>query len=196
MKSGKIRIGLTGRMASGKGEAIRILVRRGFREISLSDIVREEARKGGKEITRLQMQDIGDKLRRRDGAGILGRRIREKIESSPVSRWVIDGIRNPAEVAELRKLERFYLVGVEADIPVILERLRQRGRATDRVDTDELLKALEREWGVGEPADGQQVGPCMALSDILVANNSSIGEFEKKIESVLNEIGVKENGNE
>lgn len=196
MKSGKIRIGLTGRMASGKGEAIRILVRRGFREISLSDIVREEARKAGKEITRLQMQDIGDKLRRRDGAGVLGRRVREKIESSPVTCWVIDGIRNPAEVAELRKLERFYLVGVEADIPVILERLRQRGRATDRVDTDELLKALEREWGVGEPADGQQVGPCMALSDILVANNSSIGEFEKKIESVLNEIGVKENGNE
>lgn len=192
----KICIGLTGRMASGKGEAIRILIHYGFHEISLSDIVRDEARKSGKEITRGQMQDIGDRLRRREGAGVLGRRIREKIETSPVSHWVIDGIRNPAEIGELKKLECFYLVGIETDIPVILERLRKRGRATDRVKTEELLKALEREWGVGEPADGQQVGGCMALSDILIVNNSSIQTFEKKIKSVLNEIGVKENGNE
>ena len=57
---GKLCIGLTGRMASGKGEAIRVLNHYGFHEISLSDIVRDEARKAGKEITRSQMQDIGD----------------------------------------------------------------------------------------------------------------------------------------
>ena len=192
----KIRIGLTGRMASGKGEAIRILIQYGFHEISLSDIVRDESRKAGKEITRSQMQDIGDRLRRIGGAGVLGRMIREKIESSPITCWVVDGIRNPAEIGELKKLKCFYLVGIEADIPVILERLRKRGRATDRVKTDELLKALEREWGVGESADGQQVGACMALSDILIVNNSSIQAFEKKIKSVLNEIGAKQDGNE
>ncbi len=193
---GKLCIGLTGRMASGKGEAIRVLNHYGFHEISLSDIVRDEARKAGKEITRSQMQDIGDRLRREDSAGALGRRVREKIESSPVTRWVVDGIRNPAEIGELKQLECFYLVGIEADIPVILTRLRKRGRATDRVKTDELLKALEREWGIGGPTDGQQVGACMALSDILIANNSSIRIFEKKIKSVLNEIGVKQDGNE
>ena len=192
----KIRIGLTGRMASGKGEAIRILIQYGFHEISLSDIVRDESRKAGKEITRSQMQDIGDRLRRIGGAGVLGRMIREKIESSPITCWVVDGIRNPAEIGELKKLKCFYLVGIEADIPVILERLRKRGRATDRVKTDELLKALEREWGVGESADGQQVGACMALSDILIVNNSSIQAFEKKIKNVLNEIGAKQDGNE
>ena len=192
----KIRIGLTGRMASGKGEAIRILIQYGFHEISLSDIVRDESRKAGKEITRSQMQDIGDRLRRIGGAGVLGRMIREKIESSPITCWVVDGIRNPAEIGELKKLKCFYLVGIEADIPVILERLRKRGRATDRGKTDELLKALEREWGVGESADGQQVGACMALSDILIVNNSSIQAFEKKIKNVLNEIGAKQDGNE
>jgi dephospho-CoA kinase len=182
-------------MASGKGEAIRILIHYGFHEISLSDIVRDEAQKDGKEINRSQMQDIGDRLRRQGGAGVLGRKIREIIESSPVTRWVVDGIRNPAEIGELKKLERFYLVGIEADIPVILARLRKRGRTTDRVKADELLKALEREWGIGEPVEGQQVGACMALSDILIANNSSIKAFEKKIRSVLNEIGAKPNGN-
>ena len=187
-------IGLTGRMASGKGEAIRILAHYGFHAVSLSDIVRAEAKKAGREISRIQMQDIGDRLRRQEGAGVLGRRIREKIEASPVTRWVIDGIRNPAEIAELKRLACFYLVGIEADIPVILKRLQNRGRETDRLETKKLLMALEREWGIGEPDDGQQVGPCMALSDILIGNNSTLKTFEKKIKDVLNEIGAKHEG--
>jgi dephospho-CoA kinase len=192
----KICIGLTGRMASGKGEAIRILTHYGFHPVSLSDIVRAEAKKAGQEISRSQMQDIGDRLRRQGGAGVLGQRIREKIEASPVTRWVIDGIRNPAEVAELKRLARFYLVGIEADIPVILKRLQKRGRETDRLKTEELLMALEREWGIGEPDNGQQVGPCMALSDILIANNSTLKTFERKIKDVLNEIGARHEGKE
>lgn len=181
-------------MASGKGEAIRILTHYGFQAVSLSDIVRTEAKKAGQEISRIQMQDIGDRLRRQGGAGVLGRRIREKIEASPVTRWVIDGIRNPDEVAELKRLARFYLVGIEADIPVILKRLRNRGRETDRLETEELLGALEREWGIGEPDNGQQVGPCMALSDFLIGNNSTLKALERKIKDVLNEIGATHEG--
>jgi dephospho-CoA kinase len=190
----KICIGLTGRMASGKGEAIRILTHYGFHAVSLSDIVRAEAKKEGQEISRSQMQDIGDRLRRQDDAGILGRRIREKIETSAITHWVIDGIRNPDEVAELKHLSRFYLVGIEADIPVILKRLRNRGRETDRLETEELLRALEREWGIGEPDNGQQVGPCMALSDFLIGNNSTLKALERKIKDVLNEIGATHEG--
>ena len=79
----KICIGLTGRMASGKGEAIRILTHYGFHAVSLSDIVRAEAKKAGQEISRIQMQDIGDRLRRQEGAGVLGRRIRKKSNHRP-----------------------------------------------------------------------------------------------------------------
>jgi dephospho-CoA kinase len=205
----KLCIGLTGRMAAGKGEAVRILEELGFRYISLSDIVRREAAPRSQEavpsghavsfppsapgetVSRAAMQDIGNRLRAEGGAGVLGRRVREAVEAGTEARWVIDGIRNPAEVRELRRIRGFLLIGIACSVPTILERMRKRGRASDRVAEEELRAALEREWGRGEPADGQQVGPTLALADFTVANDGTLAEFRSRLGAVLKEIGVE-----
>lgn len=178
-------LGLTGRMASGKGEVVRILQEKGFRIISLSDIVREEAQKCGRELTRSEMQDLGNRLRREGGAGVLGRRVREKICAETTLHWVIDGIRNPAEVRELRDLPGFLLLAVDATLETILERMQSRGRSTDVADPAELRRRLDREWGIGEPEGGQQVGPCMALADLRLDNNGGLDELQAQIEALL-----------
>ena len=118
----KLCIGLTGRMASGKGEAVRFLQERGFAYASLSDIVRREAARSGGTVSRGTMQDIGNRLRAEGGAGVLGRLVREQVLAAAEPRWVIDGIRNPAEVLELKKTGGFYLVGIDCDVPIILAR--------------------------------------------------------------------------
>jgi dephospho-CoA kinase len=228
----KLCIGLTGRMGSGKGEAVRILEQRGFSYVSLSDIVRREAARAGGEtaprsqepgtsghavslqpaaqggttpsvrgetapsvrggaITRGRMQDIGNRLRKEGGAGVLGRLVREQVTAAGEARWVIDGIRNPAEVLELRKIADFFLVGIDCDVPIILERMRQRGRATDRTGERELRAALEREWGRGEPEGGQQVGPTMAMADFTVCNNGTRAELKARLEEILGNIGAE-----
>jgi dephospho-CoA kinase len=184
------RIGLTGRMASGKGEAIRILKDYGFQYISLSDIVRGEAAKLGPGFSRGQMQDLGNRLRLEGGAGILGKMVRERIEAARPSSWVIDGIRNPAEVAELKKMDRFVLVGIESGVETILARMKRRKRATDTVGETELRAALAREWGDGEPEGGQQVGPTMALADFTIANEGPLAELKTALDAVLSKIGV------
>jgi len=188
----ELRIGLTGRMASGKGEAARILKNHGLKYISLSDIVRREAAKVTPALSRSQMQDLGNRLRRDGGAGILGKMVRELIEASPPESWVIDGIRNPAEVAELRKMTRFILIGIESSVEAILARMKERGRSTDTVSEAELRAALAREWGTGEPAGGQQVGPTMALADFVVANDGSLSEFASGLDALLKKIGVSD----
>jgi dephospho-CoA kinase len=186
----ELRIGLTGRMASGKGEAVRILQNHGLRYISLSDIVRREAAKATPGLNRAQMQDLGNRLRRQGGAGVLGRMVRELIEASGPVPWVIDGIRNPAEVLELKKMPGFILIGIDSDEETILARMRQRGRPTDTVSEAELRAALAREWGVGEPEGGQQVGPTMAMADLVIANNGSLAELEAGLDAALKKIGV------
>jgi dephospho-CoA kinase len=186
----ELRIGLTGRMAAGKGEVVRILKTHGLRFISLSDIVHREAAKIKTAINRSQMQDLGNRLRMEGGAGILGKMVRELIEASGPSSWVIDGIRNPAEVVELKKMDRFYLVGIESGVETILERMKKRGRATDTVGETELRAALEREWGTGEPEGGQQVGPTLAMADFVIVNNGSLPELEAGLDAVLIKIGV------
>jgi len=159
----KLCIGLTGPHGLGKGEAVRILEQRGFSFISLSDIVRREAARAGGEapaargetVTRGRMQDIGNRLRKEGGAGVLGRLVREQVTAASEARWVIDGIRNPAEVLELRKIAGFSCRHRlrRADHPGADE---QRGRATDRTGERELRAALEREWGRGEPEGGSR----------------------------------------
>jgi len=188
---GKLGIGLTGRMASGKGEAVRILSGYGFQYISLSDIVRREAAKVDPKVSRVRMQDIGNRLRAQGGAGVLGRLVRELILAAPEPRWVIDGIRNPAEVRELKRISDFYLIGIECDIPTILARMKERGRATDAVSEEELRAGLEREWGQGEPEGGQQVGPTLALADFTVANHGTLADLKTRLDQVLEKIGVR-----
>ncbi len=183
-----ICIGLTGRMGSGKGEVVKILEKMGFKYISLSDIVREEIAKripGGRHVSRADTQDIGNRLRKEGGPGVLGKRVRQKIESLDVEKWVIDGIRNPAEVIELQKLEGFYLLGLDAHLATILERIKNRKRGTDVEDDDVLLAHLEREWGEGEPEGGQQVGKCMAMADYTIENNSSLDDLKIDVLKIL-----------
>jgi len=190
MSGEKLCVGLTGRMASGKGEAVRLLQGHGFTYISLSDIVRREAARDGCEVSRNRMQDIGNRLRAEGGAGVLGRLVREQVTAAGEAHWVIDGIRNPAEVLELRKIAGFYLVGIDSDIPTILARMKKRARVTDAVSEAELRAALEREWGDGEPAGGQQVGPTMAMADFKVANNGTLAELKARLDEVLEKIGA------
>lgn len=191
MPGGKRGIGLTGRMASGKGEAVRILVGYGFRYVSLSDIVRREAARDDPNVSRARMQDIGNRLRAEGGAGVLGRMVRELVLAAPEPRWVIDGIRNPAEVRELKKIGDFFLIGIDCSIPTILARMKERGRATDALGEGELRAILEREWGQGEPEGGQQVGPTLAMADFTVANDGTLADLKSRLDGVLEKIGVR-----
>ncbi len=177
-------VGLTGPMGSGKGEVLALLVAWGYQAISLSDIVRERVRELGRPIDRSEMQDIGNSLRATGGAGVLGCRVRERIEQQG-GRWVIDGIRNPAEVEELRQLPGFFLIAVTAPVELLVERMLARGRDTDRAGEGELRRRLAREWGEGEPPEGQQVGRCVALADAVLLNEGALADLPAAVRRVL-----------
>ena len=187
----ELYIGLTGIMATGKGESAKILKKLGFNYISLSDIVRAEASKKEKAVTRKKMQDIGNRLREKGGEGVLGKMVREKISKSKQNKWVIDGIRNPAEVIELKKLNSFFLIGLTTPLYTIINRIKKRKRDTDTGDEIEAKKRIERERGIGELKHGQQVEKCLHMADFTVKNNKTIKDLESNILRTLNIIGEK-----
>src|SRR5205823_874936 len=92
-------IGLTGRNAAGKGEVARYLQKKSFYYYSLSDAIRDEIRSRGEEPTRDRLIIVGNELRQRYGANVLAERTLAKIEDD--KHYVIDSIRNPAEVDAL-----------------------------------------------------------------------------------------------
>lgn len=173
-------IGLTGSMGCGKGEIVNILRELGFEYITLSSMVREEARRRGVPDERSELMKVGNSMRTKGGAGVLARLALQKVEKSGRDKWVIDGIRNPAEIDELRKGKDVYIVGVKVGRDLLVERILGRGREGDAGTRDEIIAKIEREFGVGEPPDGQRVGECMKKVDKVIENEGTLEELKEK----------------
>ena len=171
-------------MGSGKGEIAKMLQKRGFSYVSLSDMVREEATKRDLEHTRENLQQIGNELREEGGVGILGIKVRETIAQKE-GNWVIDGVRNPGEWKELTKLPGFQMVGISADPKIIVQRILERRREGSGMSEESILERLHREQGIGEPPDGQQVKKCLDHADHFILNEGTLGELEAKFEHFM-----------
>jgi len=180
-------IALTGYMGTGKGEVAKKLKEEGYKYISLSDVIRKEAEKRGLEQTRENLQDIGNELRRNYGPGILGLKIRETIEAEEgaifgTGNWIIDGVRNPHEITEIKKIPKSHLLAVTASLPTITERLKSRKRPGEAEVTEkEIFEKLKKESGIGENESGQQVQKCLDNSEFLIINEGSLEELDKKL---------------
>ncbi len=171
-------IGLTGKNGSGKGEVAKFLMERGFEYRSLSDLVREEARKRKKSITRNNLIAVGNDLRNRFGAGVLGERMARSLEAE--KHYVIDSIRHPEEVKALRVRNGFVLVQVSAPPKVRFQRLRARGRENDPQSFKEFRR-VERVEGRSKVRSDQQLNKTLKLVDYAITNESTLPELHKKV---------------
>ncbi|GAF71035.1 unnamed protein product, partial [marine sediment metagenome] len=124
-------IGLTGTLGAGKGIIAKFLKKQGFVYLSLSDELREIVKEKKIELTRRNLQDLGNQLREEQGVGVLAKLVREKIENQEYIQAIVDGIRNPAEIIELRKIKDFFLVSVDAPIEIRFKRIAERDRESD-----------------------------------------------------------------
>jgi len=172
-------IGLTGTNGAGKGEAAAFLKANGYAYFSLSDEIREELGRRGLEPTRDNLIREGNDLRVRFGPDILARRVIVRVEG----RAVIDSIRNPHEVAFLRRREGFILAAVDAPVGLRFERVLKRGRAESVVTLEEFA-AKEREEMRSDSA-GQQIQECIRLADFRIMNDGTLEDFHRKLEELL-----------
>jgi dephospho-CoA kinase len=187
-------IGLTGRIASGKGVIADFLKEKGLNYTTVSSVVRKEAFELGLEITRTNLQNLGNSRREEFGAGYWMKKIIETI--SPNENYVIDGIRNPGEIDELKKLasdnRKFYLIAIDSPFQERFRRMLNRAKLSDPKNLEEFIKIDERDFVESNPL-GQQVGKCMKQADYLINNSNSLEEFRKNIEEVYLDIIEKDN---
>lgn len=182
-------IGLTGKNGGGKGEVVRFLADRGFQALSLSDVIREEAQRLGKPVTREVLVELGNQLRREEGAGVLAERIFARLD--PEKNYVIDSIRNPAEVQVFRRRRDFFLVHVRAPERLRFERLRQRGRENDPKTFEEFM-SLEAQEARSPEANHQQLDQTISLADVTLENTGPLRELHDKVKRLLLDYSKKE----
>ena len=74
-------IGLTGSLAAGKGVVSDFLKKKGFVYLSLSDELRQTAKERKIELTRVNLQNLGNALREERGPAVLAQIVRDRIFS-------------------------------------------------------------------------------------------------------------------
>ena len=184
-------IGLTGSLAAGKGVVSEFLKEKGFVYLSLSDELRQIAKEKKIELTRKNLQDLGNQLRQAHGPTILADLALSKIENQQYTKAIVDGIRNPAEVNSLKKIKDFFFVCVDAPQEIRFERMKERDRESDPLVWEEFLKIDARDKGEGELETGQGVEKCMVLADFEITNHGTLEEVQEKINNLYKKIKNK-----
>ncbi len=177
-------IAFVGLPLSGKSTASSVAKELGIPVIVMGDVVREEVRRRGLELTDENAGKIANELREKEGMDAIAKRCVPKIREAGREKGVVvvDGVRGIAEVERFRKSfgDDFVLIAIESPIELRFERAKKRGREDDRgINTiEDLKKRDEREisWGVLE---------AMKSANLTVENISDIEDFRDKIRNVL-----------
>ena len=182
-----IIIGLTGRNAAGKTTAGEALGARGFSYLSLSDVIREEAKRRGLEPLRENLTALGNELREKHGPGALAELTVARMQ--PDRNYAVDSIRHPAEVMALKKAGSFSLFHVFAPLEARFARSMQRGRAGDAQTLTDFIRQEEREFASSNAAS-QQLLETERLADRRIDNDGTLEDFIARLESTLRELAV------
>jgi len=181
-------LGVTGHLASGKDTIAEILKEKGFFHISLSDFIREEAKKRRIKDTRENLINLGNELRKKHGHGVLARWALDKMEWD--KNYVVTSIRNPVEVEILKTKPNFALISVTASDKVRWKRMQERRKKEKRNDDlgsfEEFKKREIQEAESTDPAK-QQVNAVIQMADIVINNDGTFEELKNKTEKILKE---------
>ena len=107
--------------------------------------------------------------------------------------YVVEGIRNPGEIEELRKLRNFVLVGVNAPIEQRLEWIKNRNKDSDPKHIEGIKSIDMRDRGYGESESGQRSEDCFALADSFIFNNTTLEDLQIRLMDLIKDFGINDN---
>ena len=180
-------IGLTGENCAGKSTICEYLRKKGFYYLSLSDVIREELTSEGTEITRDTLIKKGNRLREEFGPGILAKKVLMKTESD--KNYVVDSIRNGAEVDELKTKTGFFLFHITASQEVRFKRMKARKREGDPVTYDAFVRIEEIERK-SDKATHQSIMDAVGKADKTIINDGDLQHLYDLVDSALGEVSA------
>lgn len=181
-------IGIAGTFASGKDTIGQMLAQRNWLFVSVTEILRDEAKKRGLPIVRPTLWTISAEWRRESGLGVLVNKAVEIFESSDkkYEGLAIASLRNPGEVNRVHELGG-KVIWVDADPMVRYQRITSRLRSDeDRKTYKEFLAEEKIETNQKGDEAVLSLAGVKAKADIFIENNDTLEDFKKTIQEKLN----------
>lgn len=181
-------IGLTGENCSGKDTAAEYLQKKGFRHLSLSDVIRDALADEGKALSRENLIAKGNALRAAHGPAVLAAKTLAGMDGS--KNYTVVSIRNPAEVAELSKQPNFTLVHIQADPAIRFARMKARAREGDPHTLEAFLRIEAAEAKNTDPSM-QQMKQVISMAHKRVENNRDFKALYDALDRLLGELSAE-----
>ena len=167
---------ITGMPGSGKEELLNVARTLDIPFLRMGDIVREFHETSGAAAEGLSVGQVANGEREKHGKDIWAKRAIERMSGDI---FLVDGCRSMDEVDSYRGLsDQVYIIGVHAPPKVRYQRLIARGRDDAPQNIAEFEERDNRELGWG-------LGNVIALSDILIVNDSDLGSFQTRVREEL-----------
>ena len=185
-------IGLAGTNGSGKDTVGLMLAERyGYLCVSVSDLLREEAKKRGLPIEREVLRTISAEWRREHGLGVLVDRAVEAHQQGNYPGLVAVPMRNVGEAKRIHELGGT-LVWVDADPRIRYDRIFSRQRsAEDTKSFEEFLAEEEAEMHPSGDEATLHLAGVKAICNIFLENNGNdIEKFKDEAEKELMKAGL------
>lgn len=182
-------VGVSGTNGAGKDVLCELLVERyGYHFHSVSDLLRDELRRQGKELNRENMGALSKQWRNETGDdGVMFTKAIEKFHAEKNEKGykgaALVSVRHPGEVASIHA-SGGVTIWVDADRRVRYERIASgtRGRAEDMVSFEQFAADEDREMNppADAPAGTLNMAAVRDIADIHIDNNfASLEEYKE-----------------
>ncbi|MDD2807963.1 MAG: AAA family ATPase [Patescibacteria group bacterium] len=178
---GKIIIGFTGQMASGKGTATEYLKKKySVATYRFSTPLRDVLHRIYVEVNRHNMQTLSSALRSAFGDDLLASIIATDASNEKNDFVVIDGIRRHPDIKYLKKIPGFHLVHIKADQKLRWERMTKRAE-----NADDVNKTLT-EFQADEKKEAEvHILEVAQTAEFTIDNNGSLENLYQNIENII-----------
>jgi dephospho-CoA kinase len=180
----KIIFGLVGPIASGKEVTKKYLIDKyNAKDCKFSSSLRDVLNRIGVPTSRENMQRLSTILRENFGEDLLSKIIATDSRDLDAPFVVIDGVRRPTDIKDLRELPNFFLVKIDAYPELRYERMKARNEnpGDENKSYENFIKDHESE------ADSL-VPIIMKESSYSIENNGSIDDLYKQIDEIIEKI--------
>lgn len=173
-------IGIAGSLGSGKNTVADYLISKGFQHISLSDIIRNEAKKRYLDLSRDSLRILGNNLARKNGSDALAKMA---MAAKKKKNFTISSIRKPGEVKYLKKIKNFKLLFVDASIKIRWQRIRKRSRVGESKISFKNFQKQEQIEISGKSS--QRLDFCRKEADIIIDNSKNRLQLYRQIKKII-----------
>lgn len=177
----KIIIGLVGEAAAGKGTVAAYLVEKyGAKTFAFSTAMKDCVKRLHLPLSRENLTAFSELTRKTYGEDLYAKVVAEDCREAAGDMLVVDGIRRPADVTNLKTLPGFHMLYVTAPVEVRWQRARLRGEKA--TEANMTLEEFKKEELLPTEVEIKTIG---GGAEFTVDNSGKMDELYTSTESII-----------